>query len=674
MIEHQNGSIAGVRALLERAVALHQAGDLAGAERGYRDVLAVSPEFFHALHWLGVIMAIQRRLDEAANLLGRAVAADGTSAQALSDYANVLLLLRRYDDALAAYDRALALDAHLAQAWGNRGLVLQDLHRYEEALASQERGLALEPCNAGSLNNRGATLIALGRLDDAVASYTQALAIAPDMLEAVDNRGGVLARLGRYPEAMADLERVLAQQPDKPGVRGQLLHARMYCCEWTQLAQESAVIVDAVRAGKPVVTPFVFIAIADSPRDQLLCAQTWARMEAPLLDRPVRAATPPRHDRIRVAYLSANFCEHALAFLLVGVFEGHDRTRFETIGIAMGPTAADAMRRRLERAFDHFIDAKAMSNAAIAELMRTQEIDIAIALDGWTTGNRIGVFAARAAPIQVNYLGFPGTTGIDCIDYIIADRFVIPEAAQIHYAEAVVCLPDTFQANDSTRAIAAHLPTRAEAGLPARAFVYCSFNSQYKITPTMFDIWMRLLRQREGSVLWLLGGNAAIEGNLQREARARGVDSARLILAPRLRYAEHLARYPLADLFLDTLPFNAGTTASDALWAGLPVLTCPGEAFAARMAGSILQALGLPELIAPSLAAYESMAMALAADGPLLTGLRRKLADHRARYPAFDTDRFCRHLEAAYEEMWERHQRGEAPTDFAVRQITATPP
>lgn len=673
MIEQRTMADAAVRALLGHAVALHQAGDLAAAERAYREVLVVVPGLFPALHWLGVIVAMQGHIDEAADLLGRAVAADGASAQALSDYANVILLLRRHDEALAAYDRALALDANLAQAWSNRGIVLQSLHRYEEALASQDRALALAPHNAGSLNNRGATLLALGRLDAAVASYTQALAIAPDLLEAVDNRGGALSRLGRYPEAIADLECVLAQQPAKPGVRGQLLHARLYCCDWNGLADDSATIIDAVRAGKPVVTPFEFIAISDSPADQLRCAQTWARQGAPPRDRPPQATTHPRHDRIRVAYLSANFCDHALAYLLAGVFESHDRTRFETTGVAIGPAADDGMRRRLEGAFDHFIDAKAMSNAAIAALMRAQEIDIAVALDGWTNGDRVGVFAARAAPIQVNYLGFPGTMGVDCIDYIIADRFVIPEAAEVHYAEAVACLPDTFQANDSKRTIAARAPTRAEAGLPAHAFVYCSFNSQYKITPRLFDIWMHLLRQRKDSVLWLLGGNAAIEGNLQREARARSVDPARLIFAPRLRYADHLARYPLADLFLDTLPFNAGTTASDALWAGLPVLTCPGEAFAARMAGSLLHALGLPELIAPSLAAYESMAMALAADATLLTGLRRKLADHRERYPAFDTDRFRRHLEAAYGQMWERHQRGEAPTGFAVHQVAATP-
>ena len=671
MTEGKKLSAADVRERLGCAIALHQSGDLAGAERGYRAVLAVMPGLFHALHWLGVIMAMQDRLDEAADLLGQAVAADGASAQALSDYANVLLLLRRHDESLMTYDRALARDANLAQAWSNRGIVLQDLHRYEEALASQNRGLALDSRNASALNNRGATLLALGRHDEAVSAYTQALAIHPDMLDALDNRAGALARLGRYPEAIVDLERVLAQQPDKPGLRGQLLHARMYCCDWQLFAAASATIVEAVRVGQPVVTPFVFLAIADTARDQMQCARTWARHEAPQLDPLPPAVANPRHERIRVAYLSANFCDHALAYLLVGVFERHDRARIETTGIAIGPTAADNMRKRLEDAFDHFIDASAMSNAAIAAMMRAQSIDIAIALDGWTTGGRVGVLALRAAPIQVNYLGFPGTMGTAFIDYIIADRWVIPEAAQIHYSEAVAYLPDTFQANDATRAIATRTPTRAEAGLPAHAFVYCSFNSQYKITPRLFDIWMRLLRQRDGSVLWLLGGNATIEGNLRREAHARGVDPARLVLAPRLRYAEHLARYPLADLFLDTLPFNAGTTASDALWAGLPVLTCSGEAFAARMAGSLLHALGLPELIASSLEAYESMAVALAADATLLAGIRRKLVDHRDRYPAFDTVRFCRHLEAAYATMWERHQRGEPPAGFAVRQSPA---
>ncbi len=294
------------------------------------------------------------------------------------------------------------------------------------------------------------------------------------------------------------------------------------------------------------------------------------------------------------------------------------------------------------------------------------EIDIAVDLKGYTGDARPGILAFRPAPVQVSYLGFPGTMGADHIDYILADRFIIPEEQERFYSENVVCLPECYQPNDSKRIIAEVTPTRAQAGLPETGFVFCSFNSNYKITPQIFELWMRLLHQVEGSVLWLLGGSAAAIRNLRREAQARGVDPQRLVFAPRRPLPEHLARHRLADLFLDTLPCNAHTTASDALWAGLPVLTCPGAGFAARVAGSLVQAAGLPELIATDLDAYAALALGLARDAGRLAAIKAKLAGNRFQSPLFKSGRLLGHVERAYEIMWARAERGEAPSGFSV--------
>jgi predicted O-linked N-acetylglucosamine transferase (SPINDLY family) len=364
--------------------------------------------------------------------------------------------------------------------------------------------------------------------------------------------------------------------------------------------------------------------------------------------------------------VSGDFRDHPVAFLTAGMFEHHDRDRFETFAISLSPFRSGAMHERLAAAFTQFIDVSARTDTEIIKVIRDLGVDIAVDLAGYTRASRPGIFAGRAAPIQVSHLGFPGTMGSPFIDYIIADRIVIPPELREHYAERVVDLPDTFQANDAKRRDPVHTPTRADMGLPPTGFVFCAFHSSYKLNPAMFEIWMRLLRQIDGSVLWLVADDRALEDNLRREARARGVSPDRLVFAGRLPYADHLARQRLADLFLDALPFNGGTTTSDALWMGLPVLTRPGEAFASRMSASLLAAVGLPELVVQSVEDYAALALRIARDPDLLRDLKARLAGQRATHPLFDTARFTRHIEAAYVEMWERHRRGEPPAHFSV--------
>jgi predicted O-linked N-acetylglucosamine transferase (SPINDLY family) len=391
---------------------------------------------------------------------------------------------------------------------------------------------------------------------------------------------------------------------------------------------------------------------------------------------------PRRHPRpgekIRVGYLSADFRHHAVALLIAGLIEHHDRRSFEVIGYSYGADDQSELRSRFEHGFDRFVDVRQIPNRQAAERIHDDAVDILVDLTGYTSSARTEVLAHRPAPIQVNYLGYPGTMGADFIDYIIVDRFVVPMDQQIFFSERLVHLPDCYQCNDDKRAIAARTPSRGECGLPEKGFVFCSFNSSFKIAPAFFDIWMRLLRAVPDSVLWLLdpwqkGAPLAARANLTREAAARGIEPQRLIFAPFLSglegHQKHLARHRNADLFLDTLPYSAHTTASDALWAGLPLLTCAGNSFAGRVAGSLLRAVGLEELVTNSLEEYEALALRLAREPALLTGFRKRLARNRESYPLFNTKRFARNLEAAYRQMWEGWRAGLAPAAFAVSSL-----
>jgi protein O-GlcNAc transferase len=400
--------------------------------------------------------------------------------------------------------------------------------------------------------------------------------------------------------------------------------------------------------------------------DHLVGAQRFAaRFYPAAADRLCRGPRQQR-DRIRLAYVCGEFREHATSQLMASLFENHDRGRFETFGISTGINDQSTMRKRIEAAFDVFIDGQLKSDRALAELLHRSEIDILVNLNGYYGAERTGIFALRPCPIQVNYLGFPGTMGAEYIDYIIADKIVIPQDQQSAYTEKVVYLPECYQVNDSQRRASSRAPTRADADLPPTGFVFCCCNKNNKILPEMFDSWVRILQQVDASVLWLMGGSTAVVRNLRREAESRGIGAERLVFAPWTPPEDHLARYQLADLFLDTLPYGAHTTASDALWAGVPVLTRLGPTFAGRVAASVLQAIGLPELITHSIDEYETLAARLATDSSALTIVKSKLAQNRSTHSLFNTSRFCRHIERAYIAMWQRCQQGQSAAGFAI--------
>jgi len=632
----------------------------------YDKALRVKPGYADALNSRGSALLELKRPQEALESLDRALAVKPDYAEALNNRGNVLLELKRPGDALASYDRALAIKPDYAEALYNRGSGLLELKRPQEALASYDRALAIKRDYAEALNNRGNALLELNRPEEALASFDRALATKPDYADALNNRGNALLELNRLEELIESHRNLLSIKPDYDYARGYLLHARMQCCEWAEYDESAAKISEDTAAGKRADSPFNFLAVSESAADQLRCSRIFVADKYPAAAQPVWRGEQYSHDRIRVAYLSADLRRHAVANLIAGLFEAHDRTRFEITAISMGPDENDEMRTRLRAAFNRFIDVSSKSDQEVALLLRELEIDIAVDLQGFTKGCRPGILSHRAAPVQVNYLGYPGTMGAHYIDYIIGDRCVIPREHHSGYAEKVIYLPDCYQVNDSKRKIAAHTPTRAELGLPEQGFVFCCFNNNHKINPRVFDVWMRLLNEVQGSVLWLLEDNGTVVRNLRHEAERRGIASGRVIFAQRVKMEEHLARQRLADLFLDTLPYNAHVTASDALWAGLPVVTRIGSAFAGRVAASLLNAVGLPELITSSWEDYEALALKLAADRELLADIKARLAQHRGTYPLFNTDRFRRHIEAAYVTMWERGQRGEPPASFAV--------
>ncbi len=635
------------------------------ALKSYDRAIALKPDYAEAFNNRGMILRGLKRIPEALDSFARAIALKPDFALAWNNQGIALGELGRPEEALASFERAIALNPGIAEAHYNRGCAMIESRRTAEAIASFDRALAVRPDYAEALNNRGCALRDVLRPADAIDSFERALALRPDYAEAYNNRGHALLDLKRSAEAAASFAQALALAPDLPFVAGMHLFSKLLICEWSQLQERVERLEKDIGAGRPVCPPFPLLALSGSAALQKAAAEVWTKEKAPPLAGSGAVPRVPAHGKIRIGYYSADFFSHATSYLMAELFELHDRSAFELIGFDFSPHR-DAMSRRVSAAFDRFIDVRGMSDAEVAGLSRELEVDIAVDLKGHTEHCRLGIFARRAAPIQVNYLGYPGTMGAAYFDYIVADRILIPAGSQTHYSEKIVYLPGSYQVNDRKRSIADTTLSRAQLGLPADAFVYCCFNYNYKITPAMFDVWMRILRRVEGSVLWLLEDNAGAVANLRAEAERRGVSSARLVFAPRLPLPEHLARQRRADLFLDTLPCNAHTTASDALWAGLPLLTCTGEAFASRVAASLLAAAGLGELAVASLPEYEARAVELALDPQALAAYRARLNEAHVSAPLFDTPRYARNLEAAYRRMVERLLDGLAPEDIDV--------
>lgn len=656
---------ANVSALFNRGVTLKDLQRDEDALANYDKALALNPGFTLALTNRANLLRALNRREKALEDYDAAIAAEPRNAEFHFNRAAALAEMGRSDAALASYATAIELKPDYVEALYNNGLILQDQQRWEEALRCYDRALKVKPDYVEALNNLGIILNTLDHIDGALEAFDRAIAVNPDYSEAYFNRSSVLAN--KTPgdlQAIRDLERVLALNPDYEYARGDLLHLRMQVGDWSTITAEIAALDAGLRAGRPVVRPFAYQAVSESPADLQACSVLYAAKYFPA--RPPAPHPVVSSAKIRVGYVSADFREQATAYLTVGLIEQHDKDKFEIIAFDNGGDNGGPTRQRLNAAFDRVIDIRTLSDDAAAARIRAEGIDILVNLAGSFGTPRMGVFARKPAPIQVNYLGFPATLGADYIDYIVADRIVIPEGERHHYTEKVAYLPDSYQANDSKRAIDPARPTRSDYGLPENAFVFCNFNQSYKLTPAAFAGWMKLLSEVDGSVLWILQSTPALADNLRREAVRLGVAADRLVFAQQVPIGRHLARLALADLFLDSRPYNAHTTASDALWASLPLITCRGTAFPGRVAASLLTAAGVPELVTETMDEFHALALKLARDKDLLASIRTKLALNRATCALFDTDRFRRNLESAYETMMTTWRDGNAPAGFTV--------
>ena len=618
------------RALFAEAVAHQQAGQTAEAEKAYRALLSRNPRVIPALNNLGLL------LDAAG----------------------------RHGEAEQSFRAALAVRPEYPEALNNLGAAIRHHRKYDEALECFRQALALQPTNVEALINRGDLLRELGRSAEAAESYLRANALRPTDHRIHKGLGQLLSQDGKQDEAIAELATAVRLKPDSLEMRFALLTELQAVCAWDRTAEEEQIILSGVRQGQGGINPFLLLSTSATPADQLKCGQLYAA-SAKVVGR-ARAVDPVPAQKVRLGYLSGDYREHPISYLIAAMIELHDRARFEVVGYSLGYDDKGAMRPRMERGFDRFVDLEKASDEEAAAAVARDNIDILIDVSGYTRYGRPRILALRPAPLQINYLAFPGTMGADFVDYIIADRDVVPDDQQAFYSEKVVYLPDCYQVNDNKRAIAERTPSRRECGLPDGAFVFCSFNRTLKITPIFFDIWMNLLKSVPGSVLWLMESNRAATVNLRREAQARGVDPSRLVFAPRVPLPEHLARHRQADLFLDTLPYGAHTTMSDALWVGLPAVTSLGDTFAGRVGASLLRATDLAELITTNLRDYEALALSLAADPARLRALRQKLIARVPHAALFDSAKYTWNIEKAYEHMTTLRRAGRPPESFSV--------
>ncbi|MDZ4852577.1 MAG: tetratricopeptide repeat protein [Pirellulaceae bacterium] len=658
-----------VTTILKQAIAFHQTGNALQAEQLYREVLRISPDCANALCMLGVLASQAGQLSTAIDLMNRAVVVAPEIAEAHRYLGNTLTHHGLREEAIACYRNAIARHPKVLDFHFYLGDLLRERNDHKFAIVAYQSALEIDPACPEAHNNLGLAYVALRMLDAAVQSFSLAVELRPDFAEAHFNLSCAYRELSQFDLAIAtghEAHRL------RPGLgEAVLVNALQQVCDWRSIPELSNHLIQRVETDDPInqrypIHPFAFFGLhlETTAPQQLKCARQWstykglnALASSHALKKNARARTS---KHIRLGYLSADYREHPVAYLIADLFEKHDRNRFEVFGYALGPDDQSAMRKRIANGFDRFHDIQSHTPIEAAQQIYDDQVDILIDLQGYTFHARTEVLALRPAPIQVNYLGYPSTMGGDFIDYILVDEFIVPTDQQAYYSERLLHLSGCYQSNVQSHPVAERIPRRTECGLPEEGFVFCSFNNVYKITPLVFDIWMRLLRSEPSSVLWLLDANPIAVNNLRREAASRSVDPERLVFAPRLPLAEHLARHRLADLFLDSFPINAHTTASDALRMNLPIVSIAGKTFASRVAGSLLRTVGLPELITNSYREYEALASRLAQDPKELGRIRQKLAQNLVDCRLFDSTTIARNIETAYETMWDTYRRNQS--------------
>jgi len=667
-------------------------------ELGLRSV-ALDPMNGQGYLNIGLANKEEKDFNSALTYFDKAIEVEPNFAEAWCNKGSTLNALKHYEEALTHFDKAIELSPGYAEAWCNKGSTLNALKHYEEALTHFDKAIERAPNNAEAWCNKGASLTHLSRLNEALSHFDKAIEIEPDYVEAWCNKGAaytdhdqanealvcinqalnlnplhaeawnnkgiILNKLKRLGEAIEAFEKALSLNPNLEFLAGTLLQSRLQICEWKSFLMQRDSLCDQIKHGLKSVHPFPSLAICPTEDNHQQAAKIWAQDKCPpnLTLGPITKGD--KNSKIRLGYFSADFINHPVAALTVELFELHNKDQFEIFAFSLKPSDGSTLRQRLDSAFDRVIDIHGMSDKAVAELSRELNIDIAIDLGGYTAESRTGIFAYRAAPIQLSYIGYLGSMGVGYMDYLIADPTIIPPESVQYYSEKIVYLP-SYQVNDRKREISKRKFTRPDLGLPEEGFIFCCFNHNYKFNPVIFDSWIRILNAVDKSVLFLYADNLLAKENLKNEAVARGINPERLIFGARIPAAEYLARYQVCNLFLDTLPYNAGTTASDALWAGLPVITRVGQSFAGRMAASLLNAIDMPELITHSQAEYEALAIELATRPDKIKGIKEKLQQNRLTTPLFNTPLFTEKLETAYLNIYRRYQSDLAPEHIQI--------
>ena len=654
------------RRLLEEAINFLQNDHLWTAEERLNGLLLSNPKHADALNLLGIIRAQRRDFAGAIDFIKRAIFINPKNPASYYNRGLALIELGSPAKAIEDFRKAIKLNPIYAQAHNGQGIAYLDLHQNSAAIQSFKEAVRINPEYADAWNNLGNALSASKNIVEAIECYQHAIAHQPHFVDALVNLASAYAEVYDFDNSMRCSQAALEINPEFNYVFGDYVHTKLRAASWVKLNEEAEALKEAISRSIPTVKPFVALGMFDDPALHKRVAEMYVQAQYPESDALGPIPDRNRGGKIRIGYYSADFRSHAIAYLIAEMLERHDRDAFEIYAFNLSPGPRDAMSERLFSAVTQVVDLAENNDRSAAQLSRAIGIDIAVDLGGHTVDSRTGIFAHRCAPVQVNYLGYPGTLGASYYDYVLADRHVIPLDQRLHYTEQVAYLPHCYQVNDSKRKIADRVFSRSELGLPERAFVFCCFNNGYKILPQTFDGWARILHAVQDSVLWLLDHHPLATQNLRREAQVRGIDLHRIVFAPRMPLPEHLARHKAADLFIDTLPYNAHTTASDALWVGLPVLTCMGTSFAARVAGSLLLAMNLPELIAETQADFESKAIQYAKNPVALANVKGQLSGNLSTSPLFNAQLFVRHIEQAYRVMHARKRSGLAPEQFAV--------
>lgn len=644
---------------------LTETGRFADAIAPLRRATRLKPDFNDAWFTLGNALSEIGQHGDAIAAFQQLLSRQPSNAAAHNNLGNALRAQYNYTEAIAAFQNALQIQPDFAEAYNNLGVTQKDLGRTNAALSSFRQALEVSPDYASAHSNMGSMLYELGQHNEAVAAFDRAIKLRPNHANTHYHRGVTLRVLGQLDEAVAAFERAVQLQPDLAEAEAKLLHQMQNISDWRCYDQMEEAC-QRLGLTTSAVTPFSLLSMEDNAERHMHRARNWARSTFKHTALPPSARPAARPERLRIGYFSPDFHNHPCLYLMMGMLLNHDRSRFEIHVFSYSKTKTGNLRQRAAETVDHFIDVADMADDAIADLARSHALDIAIDLTGYTNHSRSELFQLGLAPIQMNYLGYPGTMGADFIDYIVADPTVIPADQRPFYTENVITLPHSYLSNDNTLEIAQDPTTRADFNLPEDALVLCCFNNNYKISPREFDIWMRVLGQVEDSVLWLLKSNAWSEANLRKEAAARGIDPARLVFAEKVPNAAHLARHKHADLFLDTFNYNAHTTASEALWTGVPLVTKMGTQFAARVAASLLKSIGLPELITTTEAEYEALILDLATDRDTLHNLREKLAANRLSQPLFHSEQNTRAFEDGLQRAYDLYFDGHAPQDITI--------